>query len=173
MAEITQAALARELGVSRNTIHYHVKRGLTFDQIRELVGALKKCRQIGSDDDEDDDDDDDDDDEQEDENNIIFLRKEKLRREITLKEVQAEQAQVKLAREKNKLVDMDDVNELMVHIASVTKSVFQSLENKLPGKIEGLTASEMVPVLRDEINASLISIADEIRAIIKTLNQHD
>lgn len=168
MAEITQAALARELGVSRNTIHYHVKRGLTFDQIRELVGALKKCRQIGSDDDEDEDDDDDDD-----ENNIIFLRKEKLRREITLKEVQAEQAQVKLAREKNKLVDMDDVNELMVHIASVTKSVFQSLENKLPGKIEGLTASEMVPVLRDEINASLISIADEIRAIIKTLNQHD
>lgn len=168
---MTQAALARELGVSRNTINYHVKRGLTFDQIRELVGALKKCRQIGSGD--EDDDDDDDDDEEENENDIVFLRKEKLRREITLKEVQAAQAQVKLDREKNKLVDMEDVNELMVHIASVTKSVFQSLENKLPGKVEGLTASEMVPVLRDEINASLISIADEVRAVIKTLNQHD
>lgn len=164
MAKMTQAELARELGINRSTVKYHVDRGLTFDQIRELHQALQDCRQDEEEEDEE---------EEEDDNSIIFLRKEKIRREIALKQIQAEQAQIKLEREKEKLVDMTDVNELMVHVASVTKSVVQSLENKLPGKLEGLTASEMVPTLREEIRASLASIADEVRAVIKTLNSHD
>lgn len=157
MAKMTQADLARELGVNRSTIKYHIDRGLSFDQIRELHQALQDC----SDDDEEE--------EEEDENSIIYLRKEKIRREIALKQVQAEQAQVRLARDMGNLVSIEDVNELMVHVASVTKGVFQSLENKLPSKLEGLSAAEMVPILRDEVGASLVSIADEVKAVIKTL----
>lgn len=161
MAGISQAALARELGVNRSTITYHVKRGLTFDQIRELVTALKKIRE--EDEEEEDDEDD--------ENSIAFLRKEKIREEIKLKHIQAEQARIKLEKDKGKLVDMEDVNELMVHTASVTKSVFQSLENKLPGKLEGLTAAEMVPILREEVESSLFSIAEEVRSVIKMFSK--
>ena len=69
MEGISQAALARELGVNRSTITYHVKRGLTFDQIRELVTALKKIRE------EDEEEEDDEDDGENDENSIAFLRK--------------------------------------------------------------------------------------------------
>ncbi|WP_419001895.1 winged helix-turn-helix transcriptional regulator [Akkermansia sp.] len=163
MAGISQAALARELGVNRSTITYHVKRGLTFDQIRELVTALKKIRE--------EDEEEEDDDGENDENSIAFLRKEKIREEIKLKHIQAEQARIKLEKDKGKLVDMEDVNELMVHTASVTKSVFQSLENKLPGKLEGLTAAEMVPVLREEVESSLFSIAEEVRSVIKMFSK--
>lgn len=165
MEGISQAALARELGVNRSTITYHVKRGLTFDQIRELVTALKKIRE------EDEEEEDDEDDGENDENSIAFLRKEKIREEIKLKHIQAEQARIKLEKDKGKLVDMEDVNELMVHAASVTKSVFQSLENKLPGKLEGLTAAEMVPVLREEVESSLFSIAEEVRSVIKMFSK--
>nr|DAI93468.1 MAG TPA: Protein of unknown function (DUF1441) [Caudoviricetes sp.] len=163
MAGISQAALARELGVNRSTITYHMKRGLTFDQIRELVTALKKIRE--------EDEEEEDDDGENDENSIAFLRKEKIREEIKLKHIQAEQARIKLEKDKGKLVDMEDVNELMVHTASVTKSVFQSLENKLPGKLEGLTAAEMVPVLREEVESSLFSIAEEVRSVIKMFSK--
>ncbi|MBT9561432.1 winged helix-turn-helix transcriptional regulator [Akkermansia muciniphila] len=163
MAGISQAALARELGVNRSTITYHVKRGLTFDQIRELVTALKKIRE--------EDEEEEDDDGENDENSIAFLRKKKIREEIKLKHIQAEQARIKLEKDKGKLVDMEDVNELMVHTASVTKSVFQSLENKLPGKLEGLTAAEMVPVLREEVESSLFSIAEEVRSVIKMFSK--
>ena len=161
MAGISQAALARELGVNRSTITYHVKRGLTFDQIRELVTALKKIRE----------EEDDEDDEENDENSIAFLRKEKIREEIKLKHIQAEQARIKLEKDKGKLGHMEDCNELMVHTSSVTKSVFQSLENKLPGKLEGLTAAEMVPVLREEVESSLFSIAEEVRSVIKMFSK--
>lgn len=160
MAGISQAALARELGVNRSTITYHVKRGLTFDQIRELVTALKKIREEEEEEEEEND-----------ENSIAFLRKEKIREEIKLKHIQAEQARIKLEKDKGKLVDMEDVNELMVHTASVTKSVFQSFENKLPGKLEGLTAAEMVPVLREEVESSLFSIAEEVRSVIKMFSK--
>ena len=41
MAGISQAELARQLGVNKSTITYHVKRGLTHAQIRELIEARK------------------------------------------------------------------------------------------------------------------------------------
>ena len=68
-------------------------------------------------------------------------------------------------------MDMEDVNELVVHLASVTKGVIQAFENKLPGKLEGLTAAEMVPVLREEIKAALYSIAEEAKAQIKVISR--
>ena len=166
MTRISQAALARELGVNRSTITYHVKRGLTFDQIRELVTALKKIREKEEQEEEEDEEED-----EEDENSIVFLRKEKIRKEINLKHIQAEQAQIRLEKDKSRLVDMEDVNELVVHLASVTKGVIQSFENKLPGKLEGLTAAEMVPVLREEVKAALYSIAEESKALIKIIGR--
>lgn len=42
MAGISQAELARQLGVNKSTITYHVKRGLTHAQIRELIEARRK-----------------------------------------------------------------------------------------------------------------------------------
>ncbi|WP_418378789.1 winged helix-turn-helix transcriptional regulator, partial [Akkermansia sp.] len=42
MAGISQAELARQLGVNKSTITYHVKRGLTHAQIRELIKARRK-----------------------------------------------------------------------------------------------------------------------------------
>ena len=42
MAGISQAELARQLGVNKSTITYHVKRGLTHAQIRELIDARRK-----------------------------------------------------------------------------------------------------------------------------------
>lgn len=52
-----------------------------------------------------------------------------------------------------------------------TKGVLQAFENKLPGKLEGLTAAEMVPMLREEIKAALYSIAEESRAQIKIISR--
>lgn len=78
---------------------------------------------------------------------------------------------MKLEKDKARLVDMEDVNELVVHLASITKGVLQAFENKLPGKLEGLTAAEMVPVLREEIKAALYSIAEESRAQIKIISR--
>lgn len=42
MTGISQAELARQLGVNKSTITYHVKRGLTHAQIRELIEARRK-----------------------------------------------------------------------------------------------------------------------------------
>ena len=166
MTGISQAELARQLGVNKSTITYHVKRGLTHAQIRELIEARRKespaveaaasgieknAPEVGE--------------------GVAELRKKKLAAEITYKNLQAEQARVKLEKDKANLVDMEDVNELVVHLASVTKGVIQAIENKLPGKLEGLTAAEMVPVLREEIKAALYSIAEEAKAQIKVISR--
>ena len=163
MAGISQE-LARQLGVNKSTITYHVKRGLTHAQIRELIEARRKenpiaepaSPEIGK---------------NAPEEGVAELRKRKLAAEITYKNLQAEQARVKLEKDKARLVDMEDVNELVVHLASITKGVLQAFENKLPGKLEGLTAAEMVPVLREEIKAALYSIAEESRAQIKIISR--
>ena len=42
MTGISQAELARQLGVNKSTITYHVKRGLTHAQIREVIEARRK-----------------------------------------------------------------------------------------------------------------------------------
>ena len=165
MAEISQAEFARQLGVNKSTITYHVKRGLNRAQIKELIEARRKEEEesVKNKPVEDD--------APSDADGVGELRKKKLKEEIVYKKLQSEQARVRLEKDKARLVDMEDVNELVVHLASVTKGVIQSFENKLPGKLEGLTAAEMVPVLREEVKAALYSIAEESRAQIKIISR--
>ena len=103
MAGISQAELARQLGVNKSTITYHVKRGLTHAQIRELIEARRKenpiaepaSPEIGKN-------------APEEGEGVAELRKKKLAAEITYKNLQAEQARVKLEKDKARLVDMED-----------------------------------------------------------------
>ena len=151
MAGISQAELARQLGVNKSTITYHVKRGLTHAQIRELIEARRKenpiaepaSPEIGK---------------NAPEEGVAELRKRKLAAEITYKNLQAEQARVKLEKDKARLVDMEDVNP--EHI----KANFDRFDF-------ALTAAEMVPMLREEIKAAPYSIAEESRAQIKIISR--
>lgn len=152
MERISQSTLARELGVNRSTITYYVKKGFTHEQIREVINARRHAEEPAKEGAKTDD---------VGNSNVGELRKKKLAAEIVYKEIQSEQARVRLSKDQSKLVEIEDVNDLVVHLAAITKGVIQAFVNKLPGKLEGLTASEMVPVLREEAKTALFSIAEE------------
>jgi hypothetical protein len=88
------------------------------------------------------------------------LREEKLKREIQLQDLA-------IAAKKRKMIDREEVNRLLHHIAAQQRSaLYQKAETELPPKLDGLPASE--------IRVQLRNMADELCDIMATLvAKHD
>lgn len=78
------------------------------------------------------------------------LKDEKTRHEIEL-------LKAKLAREQRRVIDRDEVNQLLLHISTRSRTMlYQFLETELAPKLDGMSAVQMRPILRETAD----SIAD-------------
>jgi transcriptional regulator with XRE-family HTH domain len=78
------------------------------------------------------------------------LKDEKTRHEIEL-------LKSKIAREQRRVIDRDEVNQLLLHIATRSRTMlYQFLETELAPKLDGMSAVQMRPILRETAD----SIAD-------------
>lgn len=85
------------------------------------------------------------------------LREEKTKHEIEL-------IKAKVAKEQRRVIDREEVNQLLLHIASRAKTMlYQFLETEAPPKLDGLPAAQMRPILREMAD----SIADEMAGQIE------
>lgn len=140
----SQAALARTLGISRQAVQKYLKAGYTHDQITTLVNANKLLKNQTTLPDD-----------------LIELKKLKLQTEITHKQTQTQKEKIRIDREKKALLPLPQLEELLIHIAAITKAAITNLESKLPPLLEGLTASQMTPILKKELAETLSTIAQE------------
>lgn len=84
------------------------------------------------------------------------LREEKTRHEILL-------IQAKLAREKRAVVSIDEVNRLLLHLSTDGRTMlYQFLETEAPPKLDGMSAAQMRPILREMADAIADRMADLI-----------
>ena len=62
---------------------------------------------------------------------------------------------------KGKHIAKEKVEEEMIALGMAVKAQLLSWGGALPGRLEGLSAAQMVPILEDEINRILKTLADE------------
>ena len=62
---------------------------------------------------------------------------------------------------KGKHIAKEKVEEEMIALGITVKAQLLSWVGALPGRLEGLSAAQMVPILEDEINRILKTLADE------------
>ena len=62
---------------------------------------------------------------------------------------------------KGKHIAKEKVEEEMIALGMAVKAQLLSWVGALPGRLEGLSAAQMVPILEDEINRILKTLADE------------
>jgi len=85
-----------------------------------------------------------------------LLRDEKTKHEIEL-------LKSKIAREQRRVIDREEVNRLLLHLATRGRTMlYQFLETEAPPKLDGLGAVQMRPILREMADA----IADEMADVI-------
>lgn len=78
------------------------------------------------------------------------LKDEKTKHEIEL-------LKAKINREHRRVIDRDEVNQLLLHIATRSRTMlYQYLETELAPKLDGMSAVQMRPILREVAD----SIAD-------------
>lgn len=78
------------------------------------------------------------------------LKDEKTKHEIEL-------LKSKINREQRRVIDRDEVNQLLLHIATRSRTMlYQYLETELAPKLDGMSAVQMRPILREVAD----SIAD-------------
>lgn len=84
------------------------------------------------------------------------LKDEKTKHEIEL-------LKAKINREQRRVIDRDEVNQLLLHIATRGRTkTYQLLESEAPPKLDGMSAVQMRPILREMADA----IADEMADLI-------
>ena len=85
------------------------------------------------------------------------LKDEKIRHEIEL-------LKAKVDREHRKVIDRDEVNRLLVHIGTDFRTMlYQFLETEAPPKLDGMSAAQMRPILREMADSVLERAADTIK----------
>jgi hypothetical protein len=62
---------------------------------------------------------------------------------------------------KGKHIAKEKVEEEMIGLGMAVKAQLFSWVGALPGRLEGLSAAQMVPILEDEINRILKTLSDE------------
>lgn len=89
------------------------------------------------------------------------LRDEKIRYETEL-------IKAKIDREKRRVIPTEEVNALLLHIATTGKTLlYQFMETEAPPKLDGLAAAQMRPILREMADA----ISDKMADLIKDFEQ--
>lgn len=89
------------------------------------------------------------------------LREEKLKWETEL-------VKARVAREHRKVIDREEVNRLLLHIATRARTMlYQFLETEAPPKLDGMTAAQMRPILREMAD----SIADEMAGLVERFDR--
>jgi hypothetical protein len=84
------------------------------------------------------------------------LKDEKTRHEIEI-------LKAKLDREHRRVIDREEVNRLLLHLATDGRTMlYQFLETELPPKLDGMSAVQMRPILREVAD----SIADRMAGLI-------
>ena len=140
---LTWEELAGKLGHTRQALAYWRKRadaplGTDFEQWREYV----KKNELGG--------------------NGKGLAGGALRDEKTKHEIELLKA--KVAKEQRRVIDREEVNQLLLHISSRAKTMlYQFLDTEAPPKLDGLGAAQMRPILREMAD----SIADEMAGVIE------
>lgn len=85
------------------------------------------------------------------------LRDEKLRWEIEL-------LKSKDAKEKRKLIPVEEVNSLLLHIATQGRTLlYQFMETEAPPKLDGMSAAQMRPILREYADTICQKMGDLIK----------
>lgn len=84
------------------------------------------------------------------------LKDEKTRHEIEL-------LKARIARENRRVIDRDEVNQLLLHISTRARTkLYQFMETEAPPKLDGMSAAQMRPLLREMAD----SVADEMADLI-------
>ncbi len=85
------------------------------------------------------------------------LKDEKTRHEIEI-------LKARLAREKRTVIPAEEVNALLLHLSTQSRTVlYQFMETEAPPKLDGMTASQMRPLLREMADSICEKMADLIR----------
>lgn len=85
------------------------------------------------------------------------LKEEKTRHEIEI-------LKAKLAREKRTVIPAEEVNALLLHLSTQSRTVlYQFMETEAPPKLDGMSAAQMRPILREMADEICGKMADLIR----------
>ncbi len=85
------------------------------------------------------------------------LKDEKTRHEIEL-------IKARLAREKRLVIPADEVNTLLLHIATQSRTeLYQFMETEAPPKLDGMSAAQMRPILREMADTICGKMEDMIK----------
>jgi hypothetical protein len=90
------------------------------------------------------------------------LKAEKLRADTRHKQAQAERAELLLSQTRGELVSVPAMAELAFAVASQVGAMLARLEGELPGALEGKSAADMQPVIRERVDAVRSYLADNL-----------
>jgi phage terminase Nu1 subunit (DNA packaging protein) len=97
------------------------------------------------------------------------LKEEKLKAETRLKTAQAERAELLLLETKGNLVGVPEMAELAFAVASQVGAMLSRLEGELPGQLEGLSAADMQPIIREKTDSVRSYLAENLGHRSETL----
>lgn len=84
------------------------------------------------------------------------LKDEKTRHEIEL-------LKAKLDREHRRVIDREEVNRLLLHLSTGARTeLYQFMETEAPPKLDGMSAAQMRPLLREMADTICGKMADLI-----------
>ena len=84
------------------------------------------------------------------------LKDEKTRHEIEI-------LKAKLDREHRRVIDREEVNRLLLHIGTGARTdLYQFFETEAPPKLDGMSAAQMRPILREMADSICRKMADLI-----------
>ena len=144
---LTWILLASKFGVSVQTMKvWRVKEGAPVTTDFEAWQAFVKKEGLGT--------------------TIRGLAGSQLKDEKTKHEIEILKA--KLAREKRTVIPAEEVNALLLHLSTQSRTVlYQFMETEAPPKLDGMSAAQMRPILREMAD----SICEKMGDLIKDFEQ--
>lgn len=86
---------------------------------------------------------------------FLLQRYKKLQAETLIKEEQAELERLKKQKLTGELISLDEVQEAFQIVGSKTKARLKRMISELPPKLEGLTANDMIDIIRNTVDEVL------------------
>lgn len=73
--------------------------------------------------------------------------------------LESERIALAIAREKGEVIARADVESEVLAVAAAMKAKLKGWAGSLPGRLEGLSAGQMVPIFDEEVNRLLLTLA--------------